>query len=193
MPMVRATGGQSTCVGGPPRPCARLDPVADPVPTARLREPAHLVSPRAVPYWLLVSVPWVLAVGAVAVTAVATAPDLPSYAAWLTLAGTVLLVAVTAAVPPLRYRVHRWEVTPEAVMTRTGWLSIEERVAPINRVQTVDSSQSAVQRLFRLRTLVVTTASAAGPIRIACLDQDVAQRLVADLTSAAAAAVGDAT
>lgn len=158
-----------------------------------LREPAHLVSPRAVPYWLVVSVPWALLVAGVAVASVALAPDRPSYAVWLALAVGVVVVGLSVAVPPLRYRVHRWEVTPEAVMTRVGFLSVEERVAPINRVQTVDSVQGAVQRLFRLRTLVVTTASAAGPLRIACLDEDVAQRLVGELTAAAARAAGDAT
>jgi membrane protein YdbS with pleckstrin-like domain len=39
----------------------------------------------------------------------------------------------------------------------------------------------------------VTTASAAGPITIECLDKDVAKQLVADLTEYAARTEGDAT
>ena len=95
--------------------------------------------------------------------------------------------------PALRFRIHRWEVTPLAVFTRSGWLSREQRIAPLNRVQTVDAHQGALMRLFRLSTITVTTASAAGPIRIDCLDEDVAARVVAELTEITAAAEGDAT
>ena len=42
-------------------------------------------------------------------------------------------------VPMWRYRVHRWEIRPQAVYTRTGWLVQERRIAPISRVQTVDT------------------------------------------------------
>ena len=60
-------------------------------------------------------------------------------------------------------------------------------------MQTVDAHQGALMRLFRLSTITVTTASAAGPIRIDCLDEDVAARVVAELTEITAAAEGDAT
>ena len=53
------------------------------------------------------------------------------------------LVVVDAVVsigvrPRLRYRVHRWEVTDEAVYTLTGWLSRTWTLVPISRIQTVD-------------------------------------------------------
>jgi membrane protein YdbS with pleckstrin-like domain len=48
-------------------------------------------------------------------------------------------------------------------------------------------------RLFGLASITVTTASAAGPITIDCLDADVARQVVARLTAITAATEGDAT
>nr|WP_246284357.1 PH domain-containing protein [Nocardioides perillae] len=95
--------------------------------------------------------------------------------------------------PDLRYRWHRWEVTPTAVHTRAGWITVEQRIAPISRVQTVDSSQTGLMRLFGLRSITVTTASSAGPLVVECLDEQVADRVVADLTRITGQASGDAT
>ncbi len=95
--------------------------------------------------------------------------------------------------PRIRFRVHRWEVTETAVHTREGWIGRESRIAPISRVQTVDSRQGALMRMFGLASITVTTASAAGPITISCLDDDIARRVVAQLTAITAATQGDAT
>jgi membrane protein YdbS with pleckstrin-like domain len=89
--------------------------------------------------------------------------------------------------------VHRWETTATAVYTQTGWIARERRIAPMSRVQTVDLEQSVVSRILRLATVTVTTASAAGPLRIEGLDHDVAERLVDELTRRAEDEAGDAT
>ncbi|MGI8645877.1 MAG: PH domain-containing protein [Nocardioides sp.] len=159
---------------------------------AALREPANQVSPRAVGFgrmgalmqlgfFLVAAVVWFL---------------LSPHPWWSVVIAVVVLgtsAAYAALMPSLRFRIHRWEVTPTAVFTRSGWLAREQRIAPLNRVQTVDSHQGALMRLFNLSTITVTTASAAGPIRIDCLDQEVARRVVAELTEITAAAEGDAT
>jgi membrane protein YdbS with pleckstrin-like domain len=95
--------------------------------------------------------------------------------------------------PQWRYRVHRWENTEQAVYTQTGWFTQERRIAPVSRIQTVDSAFGVLERLFGLANVTVTTASAAGPIRIHGLSQDVAQRLVDQLTRSTATTPGDAT
>jgi membrane protein YdbS with pleckstrin-like domain len=164
-----------------------MDPVA-------LREPAHQVSPRAVTYWRVSAligavVLWIIAIGVYTFA-------LPEQPWWATAIFVVALVAPLAhlmVMPQLRYRIHRWEVTPTAIYTRSGWLSIDSRVAPLSRVQTVDSTQGALMRAFRLASLTVTTASAAGPITIDCLDREVARRLVHELTEITGASEGDAT
>lgn len=174
--------------------------VSSPPATAALREPAHQVSPRAVTYWRVVAALGALAEAAVLIAiyvfAVPAMFDGPARPWWSTVVLVVTLIASVVhlvVMPPLRYRIHRWEVTDTAIHTREGWLNIDSRVAPLSRVQTVDSTQNALMRPFNLASLTVTTASAAGPITIACLDRDVAQRLVAELTEITGASEGDAT
>ena len=82
---------------------------------------------------------------------------------------------------------------PQAVYTRTGWLVQERRIAPISRVQTVDTQRGPLDRLFGLANVTVTTASSAGAVRIVALDSDVADRVVAQLTDIAALGEQDAT
>lgn len=159
---------------------------------AVLREPAHQVSRRAVGFWrLTAAVPAGVVAVALAVLALLGLSPLT-----VLLPVGLALVALTAYavfMPPLRFRVHRWEVTPTAIHTRSGWLGRYERIAPLTRVQTVDSHQGALMRAFRLKSITVTTASAAGPITIDCLDVDLADRTLAELTEITGGTAGDAT
>ena len=86
-----------------------------------------------------------------------------------------------------------WEVTHEAVYTRSGWLRRDVRIVPLSRVQTISTSQTAVMRAFGLASLLVTTASSAGAVRVEGLDATLARDVVADLTRDTAATEGDAT
>jgi len=162
---------------------------------ARLREPAHHVAPEAVRYWALKSL-----VGAVIQWLVVTAlyvfaipEDWKVWAGPVAIAIVAISIVELAVVPQWRFRVHRWEVTDTAIYTRSGWLTREQRIAPLSRVQTVDSQRGPLMRLFRLSSITVTTASAAGPITIDCLNFEVAARVVADLTEITARTEGDAT
>lgn len=115
---------------------------------------------------------------------------------WLLLAlGIVLAIGIPYMIvmPLWRYRVHRWEVTEDAVYTRTGWLWQEWRIAPMSRIQTVDTERGPLEQAFRLSSVTVTTASAAGPLKIRGLDHEVAANLVERLTEVTEAHRGDAT
>jgi hypothetical protein len=63
----------------------------------------------------------------------------------------------------------------------------------MSRIQTVDYSEGAIERLFDLASVTVTTASAAGALEISGLDREVARRLAEELTVQADAVPGDAT
>lgn len=168
------------------------EPVAPPATDhASLREPRHRVSRTAQGLWAVGAAvrSTVLVAGLVVVDGFGWFEV--SWWAWLLLA--VALVAYVVLMPMVRYRIHRWESTETAVYTQVGWLSRERRIAPMSKVQTVDLEQSAVARLFGLATVTVTTASAAGPLRIDGIDRDVALRLVADLTRRTESEAGDAT
>lgn len=161
--------------------------------TDRLREPQNLVSARAIPYWTVRAVPgWVVLLAAETVGLVPAGQRRGLVVAAMGV--TVLAAAAHLAVMPRwRYRVHRWEATPTAVYTQSGWLSQERRIAPVSRIQTVDTERGPLEQLFRLANVTVTTASAAGPLRIHGLDHDVAERLAAELTTVTSRAPDDAT
>jgi membrane protein YdbS with pleckstrin-like domain len=158
-----------------------------------LRPPAHRVSRRAIGYWTVrAAFGWLvlLVIQLVWLMLGFDHPDLRVAAIVGTVVAAVLHLTV---MPQWRYRVHRWESTDQAVYTQTGWFNQERRIAPISRIQTVDSQFGVLERLFGLANVTVTTASAAGPIRIHGLARPDAQRLVAQLTSTTAATPGDAT
>jgi membrane protein YdbS with pleckstrin-like domain len=162
-------------------------------PVVGMVDPAHPPSRRAPLRWAVGGVvPWLLlAAGQVVWIA------LDKRMVWLHIVAAVLTVlgaAISMAVVPLwRYRVHRWEIGPQAVYTRTGWLVQERRIAPISRVQTVDTYRGPLDRLFGLANVTVTTASSAGALYIVGLDVPVADHLVAQLTDIAAIGAEDAT
>jgi len=112
---------------------------------------------------------------------------------WVPVIVGAAMAAYVIVVPAWKYAVHRWEVTETAVYTQTGWWSRERRIAPLSRIQTVDYAEGAVERLFRLASVTVTTASAAGAVEIGGLDRDLALRLVSELTIKADSEPGDAT
>jgi membrane protein YdbS with pleckstrin-like domain len=158
----------------------------------QLREPSQRVSPRARLMWLLGAA---LQGGVLLVVLVLVGPvrgwvTVPWWA--LTLAA-VAVVVYLAVVPQWRYLVHRWEITDTAVYTQTGWWARERRIAPMSRIQTVDYVEGAISRLFGLASVTVTTASAAGALEIAGLDQARARQLVDELTLKANTVEGDAT
>jgi uncharacterized protein len=158
-----------------------------------LRAPRHRVSRKAIAFWTARALAgWLILAVAQVVWLLTTDADRALHVA--ALVATALIAAVHASVMPhWRYRVHRWEVADEAVYTRAGWVHQESRIAPISRIQTVDSERGPLQQLFGLANVTVTTASAAGPLEIEGLDHDTAQRLVDSLTTAAQATRGDAT
>jgi membrane protein YdbS with pleckstrin-like domain len=161
--------------------------------TQRLRAPAHRVSPRARRWWALRSG---LGALAVLVPQVVVAVVLPAYAPLMLLTGVLTLVVGVAhllVVPRWRYALHRWEITDDAVHTLSGWLRLEWRIAPISRVQTVDTHRGPLQRALGLSSVTVTTASSSGALSIDGLDADDAIALADRLTRVTESVGGDAT
>ncbi|WP_028647621.1 PH domain-containing protein [Nocardiopsis sp. CNT312] len=159
----------------------------------RLRPPRHRVDRRAVAWWTTRTL---------AVTVVLTAvPVVPAVVwepvrLWFLVAAAAiggLGLLITVVMPQWRYRVHRWEVTDTAVYTASGWFWQEWRVAPMSRIQTVDTARGPLQRAFGLSSVTVTTASAAGPIEITGLDHEAATEVADQLTDITQATPGDAT
>lgn len=157
-----------------------------------LRVPGNRVSRRAISYWTARAV---LSGGTVVLAVVIGAAAGGFSLAWnAAITATAVAAAAHAVIMPRwRYRVHRWEVTDQALYTRSGWFSVHWRIAPISRIQTIDSHRSFGERLFGLANVTATTASAAGPVRIHGLDRELADTLLDQLAVATGQAQGDAT
>ncbi|MGH3692726.1 MAG: PH domain-containing protein [Pseudonocardiaceae bacterium] len=159
----------------------------------RLRPPRHPVSPRAITWWTTQAA---LQVAAVLIPLALVLVIWADARPWLipgTAAVAVLGLGYLLVMPRWRFRVHRWETTDDAVYTSEGWINQEWRVAPMSRIQTVDTERGPLQQLFGLVTVTVTTASAAGALRLTGLDRAVADDLVERLTETTQATPGDAT
>lgn len=159
----------------------------------RLRPPRHQVSRRAIIWWtlqgllsvLFLLVPLLVGLGAWAAARTWIASAL--------VAVVLLGGAYVVVMPRWRFRIHRWEATEDAVYTSAGWLRQEWRVAPMSRIQTVDTVRGPLQQLLGLSTVTVTTASAAGPLQVEGMDHRQARDLVEQLTASTQAMPGDAT
>jgi membrane protein YdbS with pleckstrin-like domain len=158
-----------------------------------LRRPAHLVSRRARTSWTVRALVGWLVIGAIEAAILAPGGS-PAAAVWAVVTPTAALALLHLTVmPQWRYRVHRWEITDTAVYTQAGWFHQERRLAPIARVQTVDTKRGPFEQIFGLSNVTVTTASARGPLQIDALDRATADHTVAWLTERAQASGGDGT
>jgi membrane protein YdbS with pleckstrin-like domain len=158
-----------------------------------LADPSWRPSPRAKTLWTVqIALSW-LGVFAVLLGWVVVDPDRRIWQVAVAVVAVPMATLTAIAVPRWRYRVHRWEVTDDAVYSRSGWLTQESRVAPISRVQTVDTERGPLERILDLSTVTVTTASSAGAVHISLLDRAVAEQTVTRLTETAARHRGDAT
>jgi len=186
--MRRRRGDRRVCGDGAETACQ-----SEAVDTLQLRPPRHQVSHRAITWWsLLTGLGWFV------LLAVATL----GWVLWSQRPGAitvglvvlfVLAVGSTVVVPRWRFRIHRWETTADAVYTASGWLTQEWRVAPMSRIQTVDTQRGPLQRALGISSVTITTASAAGALTIVGLDVAVADELVEQLTAVTQASPGDAT
>lgn len=160
----------------------------------RLREPAYQVSPRAVRYWVVNGLITGVILWMVLFGVYWFVPE--GWQRWLGPLFILLMIGSLVDVtlePIIRYRRTRWEVSGDKVFSQTGWLSRDQRIAPLSRVQTVDTHRGAIMRLYRLANVTVTTASAAGPITLTCLDTDLADQVTAELARITGQTTGDAT
>lgn len=140
---------------------------------------------------------WTVQVALVVIAGLVGLPVLPLLLGlWLVLAPVVWVVLGVVAlvvVPRVRWSIHRWEETETAVYSRSGLFWEEWRAAPLSRVQTVDKTRGPLERLFGLATVVVTTASSKGAVRIRSLDADLAEEMARRLTVTAEGEHRDAT
>jgi membrane protein YdbS with pleckstrin-like domain len=163
-----------------------------------LRAPAHRVDPAARWLWAASGLAvTVVAAAVVIVLSIVLPDDTPRWIEVLLAVARWLLVPlglIAIVIEPLwRYRVHRWEVTEEAVYTLEGWLTRTWRIVPISRIQTVDTTRGPLQQLLGLTSIRVRTASHAGSTSIEQLSAPLAAAVAHDLGLRANQARDEAT
>jgi uncharacterized protein len=159
-----------------------------------LRDPRHRVSRRAIWFWTVRALlGWIVVL---AIEYVILCVGEHHIAAWryaVLIATAGVALGHVLVMPRWRYRVHRWEITEQAAYTQAGWFNQERRIAPVSRIQTVDLHRGPLEQVFRLANVTITTASAAGPLKIHGLDGRTAEQVVEQLTARVQAVGGDAT
>jgi uncharacterized protein len=153
---------------------------------APVREPAWSLPRTAIGLWVTESLVSVLItlliVGGLLIWVPADLGGPVPFLRWAVPIAAALEAVVAVGVRPwLKHRVYRWEVTGDAVYTRTGWLTQTWTLVPVSRIQTVDVTRGFLQQLFGLATVAVFTASSQGTVRIFHLEHGVAQRVADDL------------
>ncbi|TNM32727.1 PH domain-containing protein [Streptomyces sedi] len=158
-----------------------------------LRPPRHRVERRAMALWAARGLAFSLPLVGVLAVAYAFWSASRPWTGPLLVAASVLVPLHAVVMPLWRYRVHRWESTEEAVFAAEGWIVRQWRIAPLSRIQTVDTVRGPVEQLLGLSTLVVTTASSSGAISIRGLDPGVASEAADRLAEITRRTPGDAT
>ena len=150
-----------------------------------LPDPSLRISRSAVWYWTVRN----LALLALAVVVIVVPASLLPFAAGtrtsiLLTTGVVavLLAGLVIGLSLWRYAVHRWEVTDTFIITRAGAVFRDWRIVPLHRVQTVEVSQSILERIFGVARLVIRTASYSGSTDIEGMDAELARQVAARLT-----------
>lgn len=150
-----------------------------------LPDPSQRISRSAVWYWTVRNVA-LLAVAVLVVLAAVALLPLSAGAKTSTLVTTgvvaVGLVGLIVGLSLWRYAVHRWEVTDAFIVTRAGAVFRDWRIVPLHRVQTIEVSQSILERVFGVARLVILTASHAGSTDIEGMDADLARGIAARVT-----------
>jgi len=165
---------------------------------APVREPAWPVARSAIALWVTQAVIGTLFWAALVVAALLLVPSsvggpVPTLRWLVPVAIGVWRLVAIGVQPFVRFRVHRWEVTADTVHSLTGWLTRTWTLVPVARIQTVDVTQGALQRLFGLSTVAVLTASSQGTVTVPQLETDVAHRVADDLAHRADAVRDEAT
>lgn len=145
------------------------EPEPEPRPTLRLDDALLPLDPNAVTLWRIgggiSTIVWSALIAMACVPAFYMFEDQWKVivASGLTL---VLLNAVVriAVVPPIRYRLWRYQLREDQLFLQRGFLVIRRTLIPLVRVQNVDTVQGPIARRFGLWSVVVFTAANAQSI-----------------------------
>ena len=136
----------------------------------------HRLSHRVIAYWrwraLGSAVPTLLLLIALAVVI----PWGPLWIRWGVVGiATIMVVLGTALLPPIRYRVFWYAISPTEVDIQHGIIFIKRSVVPMHRVQNLRTERGPIADHYRMTNLKIRTA--AGSVNLSGLDRREADEL----------------
>ena len=115
-----------------------------------------------------VFVPLLVLIVVLAAAGVATVvfDDQPSLLRWAIIAVALLIIAVWAVWPIVNWLAATYTITNQRLITRSGVFTRIGRDIPHEHIHDVAYEQSVLDRLLRCGTLVVSSASEQGTVRL---------------------------
>ncbi len=146
-----------------------VEATTQPDRTIDLDQALHPLDRRAVTLWRIGgAISTILWSGITAMIAVPMVYLFSDHWPWV-VAGALGLILVNAVariavIPPIRYRLWRYQLREDQLFLQRGFLVIRRTLIPLVRVQNVDTVQGPVARQFGLWSVVVFTAANAQSI-----------------------------
>ena len=141
------------------------------LPTQRRRLPA-----RVIRYWRWRAVYGSLPLVVLLIGLAIGLPWGPGWMRWGVVGVALVVIAACVIIlPPIRYRVFWYAISPTEIDIQHGIIFTTRSVVPMQRVQTLRSEHGPLADHYRLTNLKIRTA--AGSVTLSGLDRDAADEL----------------
>ncbi len=154
---------------GPRLPSSEVPPATDPLAGDAPLE-RHRLSPMVTRYWRWRAVFSAVPVLVLLVGLAIVVPWGPAWLRWSIVGVVVALAAIGIVIlPPIRYRVFWYAISPTEIDIQHGIIFIKRSVVPMHRVQTLRTERGPMADHYRMTNLKIKTA--AGSVTISGLDR----------------------
>ncbi len=86
-----------------------------------------------------------------------------------------LCLAYVVAAPSVRYKRYKYYIDEDMLVVVEGLFFVTKSIAPIERIHQIAVKRGPIDRMYGMSNVVVTTAG--GEVKIAFLDNDVAEEI----------------
>lgn len=86
-----------------------------------------------------------------------------------------LCLAYVVVAPSVRYKRYRYYIDDDMLIVVEGLFFVTKSIAPIERIHQIAVKRGPIDRMYGMSNVVVTTAG--GEVKIAFLDNDVAEEI----------------
>lgn len=90
-------------------------------------------------------------------------------------AALLLLLAYVIVSPVIRYNRYRYFIDDDMLVVVEGLFFVTKSIAPIERIHQIAVKRGPIDRMYGMSNVVVTTAG--GEVKIAFLDNDIAEEI----------------